>query len=82
MQTDIADLKAGQVRLDARVDKVGNRLHGDIKQVRHETASAYFTAKGWTDQIGTRPYRRTARKAQARGMTRGTKQALLSRSVM
>ena len=52
LEAGVADLKAGQVRLNAKVDKVGNRLHGDIEQVRHETAFAYFTAKGRTDQIG------------------------------
>ncbi|KAF0117421.1 MAG: hypothetical protein FD149_1136 [Rhodospirillaceae bacterium] len=58
LEADIADMKAGQIRLEAdvaaldtKVDKVGSRLHGDIEQVRHETASAYFTAKGRTDQI-------------------------------
>ena len=58
VKTDIAGLKAGQDRLEneitglkARLDAAEERLHGDIQQVRYETASVYFTAKGRTDQV-------------------------------
>lgn len=51
LEAGYAKLEADVARIDAKIDAVETRLHNDIQQVRRETASAYFTAKGRTDQL-------------------------------